>query len=150
LVNLEYKAGKEYIMSITSNGKREIIFVDGEHLSFYKEYIVKCRNLDAYHKALIYCLGINDDARQHIDRIYDFESGLIKPECLREGWQTNGSLKVCRLAFNLYCNDTPSVYACDNPEEQLRECQYYTVEDIFCCSYARFFWEAVKIRYEYD
>lgn len=32
-------------------------------------------------------------------------------------------------------------------EDQLKECQYYTVEDLFCCGYARYFWEAIKIRY---
>lgn len=48
------------------------------------------------------------------------------------------------MAFNLYCNGTPSVY---NYEEQLKECQCYTVEDIFCCEYAVYFWKAVKIRY---
>ena len=32
-------------------------------------------------------------------------------------------------------------------EDQLKECQCYTVEDLFCCGYARYFWEAIKIRY---
>ena len=25
------------------------------------------------------------------------------------GWQTSGSLKVVRMAFNLFCNGTPTV-----------------------------------------
>ena len=32
-------------------------------------------------------------------------------------------------------------------EDQLKEWQCYTVEDLFCCGYARYFWEAIKIRY---
>ena len=28
---------------------------------------------------------------------------------MHEGWQTSGSMKVVRMAFNLYCNGTPSV-----------------------------------------
>ena len=62
-----------------------------------------------YHKALCYCLGISDDTRRNVDSIYDFKTGCVKTECLHEGWQTSGSMKVVRMAFNLYCNGTPSV-----------------------------------------
>ena len=48
--------------------------------------------------------GINADTRRNVDNIYDFKAGCVKTECLREGWQTSGSLKVVRMAFNLYCN----------------------------------------------
>jgi len=51
------------------------------------------------------------------------------------------------MAFNLYCNGTPSAYDYDDSEEQVKECRRYTVEDLFCCGYARYFWEAIKIRY---
>ncbi len=51
------------------------------------------------------------------------------------------------MAFNLYCNGTPSVFDIEDSEERLKECRCYTVEDLFCCGYARYFWEAVKIRY---
>lgn len=46
---------------------------------------------------------------EKIDRIYDFETGCVKPACLYEGWQTSGSKKIVRMAFNLYCNGTSSV-----------------------------------------
>ena len=103
--------------------------------------------MDTYHQALIYCLGISDDTRKHIDRIYDFESGCVKPECLQEGWQTSGSLRIVRMAFNLYCNGSPSVSMMNTEEDRLTECERYTTEDLFCCSYAKYFWEAIKIRY---
>ena len=32
-------------------------------------------------------------------------------------------------------------------EEQVNECRQYTVEDLFCCAYAPFFWQAIQIRY---
>ena len=38
-------------------------------------------------------------------------------------------------------------YDSKDAEEQLQECRCYTVEDLFCCGYARYFWEAIKIRY---
>lgn len=124
-----------------------ITFRDQEHEKFYFKYLMKCRYQDVYHKALVYCLGINSDTRIHVDRIYDFENGWVKEKCLKEGWQTSGSLRVVRMAFNLYCNGTPSVDKQKNVAAKIRECQCYTVEEIFCCEYARYFWEAVKIRY---
>ncbi len=27
------------------------------------------------------------------------------------------------------------------------ECRRYTVEELFCCAYAPYFWQAVQIRY---
>lgn len=60
---------------------------------------------------------------------------------------TSGSAKIVRMAFNLYCNNTPSIDAHKDAEEQLRECKEYTVEELFSCEYARYFWEAIKIRY---
>ena len=129
------------------NVTNTIIFRDQEHEKFYFEYLTKCRYLDAYHKALVYCLGISSDTRRYAERIYDFKAGEVKTGCLREGWQTSGSLKVVRLAFNLYCNGTPSIYGKRKTSDKLEECQCYAVEAIFCCEYARYFWEAVKIRY---
>lgn len=40
------------------------------------------------------------------------------------------------MAFNLYCNGTPSVDDYTKTEEQVNECRQYTVEDLFCCAYA--------------
>jgi hypothetical protein len=125
----------------------EIRFMNKQHEAFYYRHIQKCRYNDAYHRALIYCLGISRDTRSHIDSIYDFSTGCVKPECLKEGWQTSGSERVVRLAFNLYCNGTPSVDDDERTEVQLTECKRYSVENIFCCGYAPYFIEAVKVRY---
>ena len=126
---------------------RTITFKNKEHRDFYKVNLQKCRYQDVYHKALVYCLGIDRDTRVNVDRIYDFRTGCVKTECLHEGWQTSGSVRIVRMAFNLYCNGTPSVDCTEDAEEQLKECRCYTVEDLFCCGYARYFWEAVKLRY---
>ena len=124
-----------------------IAFKNEAHKKFYMKYLQKCRCQDVYHKALVYCLGLNSDTRNHVARIYDFKTGCVKTECLYEGWQTSGSMKVVRMAFNLYCNGTPSVLDIKDAERKLEECSCYTVEELFCCGYARYFWEAVKIRY---
>ena len=124
-----------------------ILFKSKEHKEFYLEYLPQCRYRDVYHAALVYCLGIDRDTREHAEQIYDFKTGLVKTECLHEGWQTSGSKKIVRMAFNLYCNGTPSTYEYEKAEEQLEDCGRYTVEDLFCCGYAPFFWQAIKIRY---
>lgn len=89
---------------------RTITFKNEEHKKFYMKYLQKCRYQDEYHKALVYCLGLGDNTRTNVNRIYDFKTGCAKTECLREGWQTSGSAKIVRMAFNLYCNGTPSVF----------------------------------------
>ena len=127
--------------------KQKIVFISEAHEKFYYEQLNRVRYQDVYHKTLCYCLGISDDTRRNINSIYDFKSGCVKTECLHEGWQTSGSMKVVRMAFNLYCKSTPSVDDYKDAEEQVNECNRYTVEDLFCCAYAPFFWQAVQIRY---
>jgi len=124
-----------------------VIFISEAHEKFYYEKLKEVRYQDEYHKALCYCLGICNDTRENANRVYDFKTGYVKPECLREGWQTSGSQRVVRMAFNLYCNGTPSVNEYDDAEEQLTECRLYTVEELFCCGYAPYFWQAIQIRY---
>ena len=133
-------------MNMAKGNKRAITFRNQEHEMFYRSCLQKCRQQDAYHKALVYCLGISGDTRRNIGRIFDFEKGSVKPKCLEEGWITSGSARVVRMAFNLFCNGTPSAYALEG-DEKVKECQRYTVEDLFCCEYAVYFWEAVRLRY---
>ena len=130
-----------------NSNSRTITFKSREHEKFYEEYLKKCRYRDVYHRALVYCLGIDRDTRNNVNKIYNFKTGCVKTECLQEEWQTSGSLRIVRMAFNLYCNGTPSVGDYEAEEDQLKECRCYTVEDLFCCGYTRYFWEAIKIRY---
>ena len=57
----------------------------------------RVREADVYHKALCYCLGINEDTRRNADRIYNFKTGCVKPECLHEGWQTMAVQRLLEL-----------------------------------------------------
>ena len=77
--------------------KENIIFISDAHEKFYYEKLEEVRYQDVYHKALCYCLGISDDTRRNVKSIYDFKTGCVKTECLHEGWQTSGSLKVVKL-----------------------------------------------------
>ena len=152
VVMVKNKELEELSMNSTALGaentkKESIIFISEAHEKFYYEKLKEVRYQDVYHKALCYCLGISDDTRRNVDSIYDFKTGCVKTECLHEGWQTSGSMKVVRMAFNLYCNGTPSIDDYTKTEEQVNECRQYTVEDLFCCAYAPFFWQAIQIRY---
>ena len=94
-------------MNSTALGAENIIFISEAHEKFFHEKLKDVRYQDTYHRALVYCLGISEDTRRNVSCIYDFKSGLVKTECLHEGWQTSGSVKVVRMAFNLYCNGMP-------------------------------------------
>lgn len=87
--------------------KENIIFISDTHEKFYYEKLKEVRYQDVYHKALVYCLGICDDTRRNVNNIYNFKTGCVKTECLHEGWQTSGSVKVVRMAFNLCCDGMP-------------------------------------------
>ena len=104
-----------------NSNSRAITFKNKEHEKFYTEYLEKCRYQDVYHQALVYCLGIDRDTRNNVNKIYNFKTGCVKTECLLEGWQTSGSLRIVRMAFNLYCNGTPSVGDYEAEEDQLKD-----------------------------
>ena len=130
-----------------SANNTHMVFANEEHEKFYYEKLGQARYQDCYHKALIYILGISEDTRNHFSQIYDIKSGYIKTECLHQGWQTSGSVRVVRLVFNLYTDGTPSVDDYKRKDEQVNECRGYSVSDIFCCGYAMYFWEGIKLRY---
>ena len=136
--------GKERGKHMVNAGQ---IYIDAQHKEFFSHYICKCRYRDSHHKALVYCLGIDGNTRKHIHDIYDFGTGCIKTECIHGSWQTDGSRKVTRLAFNLYTDRAVSVYDYGSQSDRLGECRCYSVSEIMCCGYVKYFLEAVRIRY---
>ena len=141
---------KNTALGAEKSKERKITFKNKEHEKFYNTYLSKCRYQDPYHKALVYCLGLSEDTRRNVNRIYDFKTGFKKPEGLQVGWQTSGSEKIVRIAFNLYTDGTPTTDEYDDTGEQIVETRLYSVSDIFCTGDARYFWEAIKIRYPDD
>ena len=71
-----------------------------------------------------------------MNSMFDFKTDCIKPEGMHAGWQTSGTVKVCHLAFNLWNGYT----------EEGRE-RYFTPEELFCCEFAPYFMEGIKVRY---
>lgn len=94
---------------------------------------------DTYHLALVYTLGLCAETRNHWDSLYNEETRSINWDSINQGWQTSGTLQITRLAFNLFCDTTPS--------EDIDDCDKYSVSNIFCSEYAPYFVEAVKMRY---
>lgn len=134
-------------MIFYENGRT--MFESEEHYSFYIEKVEKL-NPDAYLRALIYAVGICPDTRRRWQSFYDEADRSIKPEVINEGWQTGTTYKITRLAYQLFTDGTPTAVTYDekdSPTEDFKECSQYSVSDIFCCEYAPFFVEAIKLRY---
>ena len=122
---------------------QNIQFKNKTHSKRYQELMEKMLHDNVYYRAVAYLIALNDDCYRNMSSIFNIEEGIIIPEGVNEAWQTSSSLRVTRLMFNLwngYCNDESDV-----------ECPLvssdYTVSEIFYDSDARYFFEAIKIRY---
>ena len=113
-----------------------IQFRSAAHRDFFLEMMSQCRVNDCYHRAFFYVMGIAPETRANIRQMFDFKDDLIIPEGMHGGWQTSGTVKVCYLAFNLW----------NNYVEEGRE-KSFTPEDLFCCGFAPYFMEGIKVRY---
>lgn len=81
-------------------------------------------------------MGIAGETRKNINQMFDFKTDCIIPEGMHGGWQTSGTVKVCHLAFNLW-----------NGYTDKERSQDFTPEDLFCCEFAPYFMEGIKVRY---
>lgn len=107
-------------------------FMTPAHRRAYLTHLNRCKAMDSYHRALIYILTAVPALRNNIDACFNFEKDEIKPESLAAGWQTNGTTKLTRFAYNLW-----------NGYDD-KSCTPY---DLFDCSFAPYMYEAVKLRY---
>ena len=60
-----------------NSNSRTITFKSREHEKFYEEYLKKCRYQDVYHQALVYCLGIDRDTRNNVNRLINCETANL-------------------------------------------------------------------------
>jgi hypothetical protein len=124
-------------------------FYDTKHENIFYDLIKRMNNTDCYHSAVAYLIGLDTVCREHIESLYDFDEACIKPSALSEAWQTGTSRKTTRLMFNLwngYCSDGETYTDADGYESDLPS-RMYAVDEIFCCGYAPYFYEAIKLRY---
>lgn len=81
-------------------------------------------------------MGIAPETRANIRQMFDFQQDCIEPDGMHGGWQTSGTVRVCQLAFNLW-----------NGYSGERRGDEYTPYDLFCCEFAPYFMEGIKLRY---
>ena len=122
-------------------------FIDKEHKNFvYEKYeeLQKCGKTDVYYKSLVYTLGISEPTRSHFAEIFNIKKGEINLDCINIAWQTGTSEKVTRMALSLWnrCSYDSSK-DCENENVS----SSYNPSEIFCCSYAPYLYEGIKIRY---
>jgi len=121
-----------------------MVFVDKEHENFFYEKKRTAKNIDVYNLPVFYLLGLTEETRNHFDQLFNIWKNEIYTEQLLKGWQTGTTYKITRLAFNLFNGnvyDTEEDYKNDNVSPK------YATDEIFCCSFAPYFWEAIKLRY---
>lgn len=125
----------------------DLIFIDEEHRDFFLLTLGRMKNVDERHLAFAYCLGISEKARERADQIYDFEGDRIRSDSSLI-WESTGACgKAIRMAIHLYYDGISEITIEGNPDERKRNDRLCTVAELFCCVYAKFFWEAVKLRY---
>ena len=123
-------------------------FIDIEHKKFFDKKmneLSKQGKTDVYYKSLIYTLSICETTRNHFNEIFNISKSEVNLDSIQKGWQTSTSLKVTRMALNLWNHSL--VYDSEKDLEDEKISSSYAPSEVFCCSYAPYFWEGVKIRY---
>ena len=90
-------------------------FASPEHRDFFLDMMGEARRNDCYHRAFFYVMGIAPETRANIRQMFDFKQDCIDPEGMHGGWQTSGTVRVCRLAFNLWNGYTDRSTATPTP-----------------------------------
>lgn len=140
-----FKIGKNehYIKEV-----KRMEFIDYEHENFFKEKLAELNSLgktDVYYRSLVYTLSICETTREHFNEIFNIKKGEVNLDAIQKGWQTGTSEKVTRMAFNIWNHNL--MYDSEDDLENGKLSSSYAPSEIFCCSYAPYFWEAIKIRY---
>lgn len=125
----------------------DICFRDEQHREFYLGCIeqANCNGVpvDVYFKSFVYLCGLCPEIRQHFSDLFDWSpaSRGICLDSLEKGWQTGTSRKVTRLAFNLW-----NGWCRENETDEQASC-LYAPDEIFCCGYQEYFFEALRLRF---
>ena len=122
-------------------------FINREHREFFNKKYAEMQMLgktDVYYKSIVYVLGICETTRDNFNKIFNLKTGEININSLNEAYQTSSSKKVTRMAFSLWnsCN-----YDSEQDIKNKKISKNYNVSEIFCCSYAPYFYEGIKIRF---
>lgn len=119
--------------------KRELQFYNDLHRQRATELYSRMHTHDVVHQAVAYLLAL-PKVYPYIDEIYNFSEDCIKVDALFKPWQSDTTLKVCRLAFNLWGYSGEVNISGDSP-------QLYSVNEIFDCEYIGEFIEVIRLRF---
>lgn len=130
-----------------------MIFQGKEHEKMFNKLCKEMPYLDNFHMSLAYLLTLDTVLRNHIGALYDVKKDVIIFEGLNKPFQTHTSKKTTRLAFNLwdgsvYDSDPPETYINEDDEKAYVPSKYYAPDSIFNCTYAPYYIEALKMRFE--
>ena len=120
----------------------EVLFCSEQHRTFYNRHVDG--GADPYYRALVYLLGMTAETRANFSRCFDAEARMIRPAALEEGWQTGGTVRIVRMAFNLW---NGWCYESEEDAQEGRTSDAFTPDNLFCCEFAPYFYEAIKLRY---
>ncbi|MGN0164351.1 MAG: DUF6075 family protein [Candidatus Ornithomonoglobus sp.] len=138
--------GALFDINTVKNLAPDIKFASTEHIQFFDENVTKTHSeSDTYRKAFFYTLGILPETRKRINSLYDFKNNCPKLDGLNEAWQTSGTIKICRLAFNLYSGFNYNGTTWDNLERDTSGS--FTPYELFATPEAFYMLEAIRIRY---
>lgn len=127
----------------------EKMFRDREHWNAFTHIISRMNNSDCYHISVAYLLTLDEITRRHFNDLFSVQEDCIKRDGLHAEWQTSTTMKVTRLAFNLWngCCDDGAEYTDNEGYKVPLPSAMYSVGEVFSCSYAPYFYEAIKLRY---
>lgn len=118
-------------------------FTCEEHKQAFIRFLNRMKSRDCYHQAVAYLLALDPILRVHALDVFNFADDCVKLDtALQHGWQTGTSRKSTRLLMNLW-----NGWCRDSDAEDAPPSAYFAVDEIFCCEYAPFYWEAIKLRY---
>ena len=63
----------------------KIQFRNAAHRDFVLENLDKCKVNDCYHRAFFYVMGISEETRMNIGKMFDFKRDCIIPEGMHGG-----------------------------------------------------------------
>ncbi len=128
----------------------DIKFYDIEHKKSFESILEKMHSKDCYHMSFAYLITLDTVCRKHINDLFDFTEDCIQLTALEQLWQTSTSRKTTRLAFNLWngmCSDGKEYYDDEDGYNKTLPSRYFAVDEIFACSYAPYYYQAISLRY---
>lgn len=120
----------------------DIKFKNDRHKHYFYAFLaILGYKYDCFHIPLAYLISLDEVCFSHFSNLFDIKEDCIKLEGLNSSWQTGTSRKTTRLIFNLWNGHVA------DPIEFGDKPSLYSVGEIFCCNYAPYYFEAVKLRY---